>query len=216
MMGKIITPDAIDEAGWTLIELLVGLVLLSLITVLITSSVYSSRRSLAQVERRDEAMSIEMAETYLRHALAEAQPIKAANAPIDAPLIDAGRDHLRLVTAYAPAGQFGGLYEIGLGLAENRRRTAYDLAETRTLYRPTPEPGMPEPLRPSDRSHLIPRVAALGLRYYGVRGEDETATWGDEWSDPTKLPDLIEIQLRFPNGDNRRWTPLIVALPVGR
>jgi general secretion pathway protein J len=211
-----VSPERESEAGWTMVEMLVGLVLLSLITVLLTSSVNNSRRAIDQVQLRNGNVSVEVVGNYLRHALSEAQPIRPAAAAVDAPLIDARSRRLRLITSYAPAGQFGGLYVIDLDLAPNRGRAAYDLVETRTLYRPDPEPGMPEPVRPSSRTRLLPNVSGISFRYYGLRADQEAPDWSDGWSDPTALPQLIEIRVAFPAGDDRRWLPLNVALPVGR
>ena len=213
---RIARQDSTRDAGWTLIELLVGLVLLSLIMVLLTNSVFSSRRAIDQLQLRRGDVSVEVVETYLRHALSEAQPIKQVHAAIDAPLIGASHDRLQLISAYAPAGQYGGLYQIDLELSPAGNGRGYDLAETRTLYRPEAEPGASEPDRPSTRSRLLRNVRGLGFRYYGVRGEEEPPAWSDDWTDPTKLPELIEIQVGFSGSDDRKWLPFVVALAVGQ
>jgi general secretion pathway protein J len=205
------------EAGWTLIEMLIALVLLSLITILVTSSVYSSRRAIDQAEIRNDEISVGVVETYLRQALSQAQPVKPLNSAVDAPLIEAHLNELRLITSYAPAGRFGGLYAIDLHLARNNGNRSYDLVETRTLYRPQPDPGLPGPARPSSRSYLLQDVSAIRFHYFGIRDDhQEIPEWYDEWTHPTQLPNLIELQVSFARGDGRRWFPLIVALPVGR
>lgn len=213
---KAISRGRMRDAGWTLVELLIGLVLLSLIMALLTNSVFSSRRAIDQLQLRHGRTSVEAVETYLRHALSEAQPVKPVNAAVDAPLIEARGDRLRLITSYAPAGQFGGLYLIDLELSPANGGRGYDLVETRTLYRPDPQPGESEPDKPSTHSRLLRTVSGLSFRYYGTRDEDEPASWFDDWTDPTKLPELIEIQVGFSGSDDRRWLPFVVALAVGR
>ena len=204
------------DAGWTLIELLVALVLMSLLTVLLMSSVYSSRRAIEQLQVRDGEMSVEIVENYLRHAISETQPIKSADSGPNAPLIEGNREQLRLITSYAPAGQFGGLYVLNLQRSLNARNRNYDLVETRTLHRPQLEPGAPEPARPSVRSRLLRNVGNISFRYFGALDELKAPDWVEAWTDPTRLPQLIEIRVRFLSGDDRSWSPLIVALPVGR
>ncbi len=152
----------------------------------------------------------------MRHVLSEAQPIKQLHTAIDAPLIEASRDRLRLISAYTPAGQYGGLHQLDLELSPAGDGRGYDLVETRTLYRPDPEPGASEPDRPSTRSRLLRNVRGLAFRYYGTRGEGESPVWSDSWTDPTKLPELIEIQVGFSGSDDRRWLPFVVALAVGQ
>jgi general secretion pathway protein J len=206
-----------NDAGWTLIELLIGLVLMSLIAILVTNSIFSSRQAIDQAQIRNGEISIEAVETYLRHALSEAQPIKRVGSPINSPLIDAGPERLRLITAFAPAGQFSGLYSIELGLVPSETSRGYDLVEIRTLYRPSPEQGQPEPERPSMRSRLVRNVGAIRFRYFGIRDEKQLQPeWFDDWSHPSKLPDLVEVKVAFPRGDGRRWSPMIIALPIGR
>lgn len=204
------------DAGWTLVEMLVALVLLSLLTMLLMGSVYSSRQAIGQIQVRDGEMSVETVQNYLRHAISEARPIRQANSAPDTPLIEGTGNRLRLITSYAPAGQFNGLYAIGLEAAFNERKRTYDLVETRTLHRPPSEPGAPEPARPFIRSRLLKDVRNVSFRYYGVQDEPEVRDWADKWTDLTRLPELVEMRVLFATGDNRSWLPLVIALPVGR
>lgn len=208
--------DIAGEAGWTLLELLVGLVLLSLITVLLTQSLRTGRNALVAVERQSSEVTVEVVQSYLRRAITQARLVRLPDGRSDAPLIAAEPQQLQFVTAYVPAGQYGGLYTLALALQPAARGGGFDLVETRTLLRPPPRPGAPEPARPQLSSTLLRNLADLKLGYFGLRDEENAAQWGTDWRSPAHLPRLIAVEVTFAKGDRRHWPPLIIAPAAGQ
>jgi prepilin-type N-terminal cleavage/methylation domain-containing protein len=198
--------------GFTLLEMLVGLILLSLIAVLLTQSLNTGRSALAAIERLSGDAAAEGAQGYLRRVLSQAKPVRLPAAKPDAPLIQAQGNRLNFVSDFVPAGQYGGLYSIALELVPTATAGVWDLLEIRTLYRPPAQPGTPEPAQPQTRSRLLRDIAGIAISYFGVREEEQPAEWGSDWVDPVKLPRLIAIDVAFPRGDRREWTTMVVEV----
>lgn len=209
-------PPPDDQAGWTLLELLVALGLMSLMTVLLTSSLYGARTGLRNLNEQSGASLVEAAQGYLRRAITQSYPARRPGVPVDGALLDGQRTSVRYVTAYGPAGQYGGLYAIELGILPGSRNGTFDLVEKRTLYRPAPQAGTPDPVRPETYSRLLENVENVTFRYLGQHVDQPATGWESEWSDSVSLPQLIAIDIGFSNGDRRRWPILIIALPLGR
>ena len=210
---------AAGDAGWLLVDMLVGLVLLALIAVLLASALRTARGTLAAAERHAGEATVEAVHGYLGRAIAQARLARLPGAAPEAPLIEAGRTSLRFVTDYAPAGQYGGLYALSLELEPGPRAGLWSLVEVRTLYRPAAQPGTPEPPRPHSSSRLLAGIAGIAFSFHGVREEAafaDTAAWGTEWTDPVRLPQLIAIDVAFAPGDPRAWPRLIIAVPAGQ
>jgi general secretion pathway protein J len=63
----------------------------------------------------------------------------------------------------------------------------------------------------SDWSHerLLTRVAALSVQFFEM-SPDSAGRWVDSWSDASRLPRLIRVDVSFAPNDARRWPPLYV------
>jgi prepilin-type N-terminal cleavage/methylation domain-containing protein len=203
------------DAGFTLIELLVALVLMSTIAVLLANAMRGARNGLDDLNRRRGDADIEVVQTHLRSVVAEVRPLRLPDPVADAALIEGAADRLRVISGFSPPGQHSGLYQVDLELIPGARPGRFTLIESRTLYRPPPQPGMPPPVKPRTVSQLAGDVAGMSLKYYGKSssdGRELPAQWWDNWPDPGRLPELIAIDLLFPSDQRHYWAPLIVAV----
>ena len=205
--------DQSGEAGWTLLELLVGLVMLAIAGMLLVGALSGARRAMAGLEARGREASLEAIQTHMRHTLSRVVPIRRPGVGVDTPMLEAGRTVLHFVTSYGPVGQYGGVYLVDLELTPSARPGLWNLTEARTLYRPEPLPGMPQPARPRTVHLLLANITGVVFQYFGPRGEQQVRAWDDEWSDLTRLPDLIAVDVGLPAGDRRVWSRLIVGVP---
>ena len=210
------SPTEQSDAGWTLVEMLVALVLLALMSGLLGSALMAARRGLEGVDERSGEATVEAVQGHLRRMLSEASPRRRSGFAVDAPIIETRPASLGLVTAYGPAGQYGGLYAVEIVATAAERQGRFDLSEVRSLYRPPAQSGAPEPAQVRLTSRLLSGVADVQLRYFGIRGDNKIADWGGDWLEPVLLPQLIAVDVTFPAGDRRTWPGLIVALPTGR
>ena len=199
------------EAGFTLVELLVALALLVVIAALLVNAIVGARQALNVVDQRGTQASVPAVQSLLRRLLLEARPNLDAAAPAnpDRAFIGAS-DKLTFVSSFVPQGQYGGLwrYEIAID-ASKRAGESSALVLTQQLVRPASSaPGAPFP------SVILKEVRALNVRYFGAEDKDTAPQWQDAWRDPYRLPRLVSVDVTFARSDGRRWTPLIVALPL--
>ncbi len=193
-----------EEAGFTLVELLVAIILLSLISLVLTGSLQFGltawARGMAHSDHVDNSMS---AQQFLRRALEDAYPFFSSNDPTRRRVEFAGTADSLAFLAPAPlAGGGGGRSRIMLSV---RRHDGHsDL-----MVRAAPELGADN--QASTRSRLIANVESVELSYFGKRRSDRAPAWHDRWKDEIGLPQLVRVRVRFPTGDTRLWPDLVVA-----
>jgi general secretion pathway protein J len=188
--------------------LLVALAVLALVTVLLVQAITSARTWLVRLEERARDAAVEPAAAYMRRTLAEARAL-----PIDLPsdsaqLLDGRADQLTLLTGHTPRGAVGGLHRLSWVLVPGARPGTFDLEDVRTLYRPRSTAEAPV------RTTLLTGLRDITFSYFPRPGG--TGAWSETWTDARELPALVAVEVRFPNGDRRRFPPLTVALGVGR
>jgi general secretion pathway protein J len=205
-----------SDGGWTLIELLVALVLMSLLTVVLTEAVRSARDGFKDLEVRSEAQRTEAVQAHLRQLLGAMQTLRLPGQSTDQPIIDASATSMRFVTGYAPAGQFAGLYLVQLLLRPGVRANSFDLLEVRQVYRPRALGAADTDQPAATTSVLLSGLRSVDFLYFARGSQDRGDTWNAEWHDGVKLPLLVQISLTFPRGDKRTWAPLVVAIPIGQ
>lgn len=192
------------DAGFTLVEMLVGLALAALIGVMLSQAL-SLTGTLAGVSARFAgAEEVQAVRDHLRRTLGDLAgrrpdgtlpPFTGGPDGLSGTLAanrDVERDaEARLdLTAVPGAG--------GLDLVEGRRPVQALATET----------GAPMPER------LLGGLASLELRYFGSPAPKQPPQWLAGWSRRDVRPDLVEIRVGFRPGDRRRWAPLLVPVAV--
>lgn len=180
--------------GFTLLEMLIGLVLLGLILSILFSALRlgaaswdSAESKLASVAER------ELAIRALRRELALALPVPHRAEDEGGEVFFAGYpDRFAWITPF-PAHRGGGLYELRLEIGSTDHGDGLVLK-----YRPHhPNNADREGGRGSESVLLIEGVASLRVQYYGAVNEGFDREWSEEWSADQRLPELIRIE--FPH-----------------
>jgi prepilin-type N-terminal cleavage/methylation domain-containing protein len=171
------------QAGFTLLEMLVVLVLLALLTATLAGTINLGlhARTRLSATARDEA-DLAAFQLVLADTLGRAAPTPFTG----------GSDHLVFL---APA-----LEAQGPGLAQVRLFRAGHVIRLQTRLDATP----PGPWLTAD---FAPGLAALSIRYFGPK-----AGWQTTWVKQDAAPELVSLTLRFPPGDRRSW-PVLVFHP---
>ena len=202
------------DAGFTLLELLVSLALLSLLMAMMSQALYNVRQANRAGERAGSDAAVGSVRMVLSRIISEARPIRSAGSQHQGrPLIDGREDRLRLVTSFSAGGAFGGLNDTQISLQSDKTGKTADLVVDQALFR---QPGsqfgtiMPRPLH----AELLRNVTGLTFRYFGVAEFEGNARWHKTWRYPSRLPTLIEISLALPVGDTRVWPPLSISLAM--
>jgi general secretion pathway protein J len=212
-------PPRSHPQGFTLVELLVGLTLMALVSVILFGGMrFGLRAWETGGGRAERAMGIEMVQSLLRRQLAQA---KAPGSSADqSPAVQSTpgqtkQDHTMpalvgrsdRVAFVAPAPGFdeaGGDFVFVLGGGDSGHSS---LILAWTPVRPATSPSGGE-----STARLVDDVATIELAYYGVSDPQRPAQWWEEWDGALGLPQLVRVRLTFPPGDPRRWPDLIVRV----
>jgi general secretion pathway protein J len=199
------------ERGFTLVELLVGLTLFSLLSVLLFGGFrFGLRAWESGGDRIDRTQRVELAQSLLRRELNQARLPKLAAAAQDRGTLSAFTGTRNAVTFIAPLPTHsgaGGLYVVSLTEQRAGQHTYLSLAWQ--LFRPD-EIGT-QPFQADDEAAVIEDIASLQFAYYGRSDRDQPPAWLDRWIGQRTLPQLIRVRVGFPVGDPRRWTDLVIA-----
>jgi len=197
-----------SDAGFTLIEVLVSLVLLALLLALLAGGLRYARSTWDATARLDELAAADMAETFLRARLAEAMPLyEQRKAGTVRALFQGEVDSMSFV-APAPNGPAGaGLYrytlEAGAGMSGRRALTVM-------LAPHLPLVSDAALKRPPERYELMRDIRSVSFRYFGRGDLRSEPTWHATWLRTDALPNLVEIVIAR---DERDGGP--IALTIG-
>ena len=170
------------EAGFTLLELLTAITILSLILVALSSGVHFAgsawRKQEDQIGRQGDINAVQ---TVLRQLLASGQSF------------DGSSQDLKFVAAMPAALARGGLFDIEL----------YQGGDKLFLSWKPHFKGASDSL-PRNETVLADGLAAFDIAYYL-----DQQGWQHASNDKTKQVLLIAIRARFSNG--RAWSPLMIS-----
>jgi len=190
--------------GFTLLEVLIALALMSLIGTILIESLHVGGRAWQQVTRTAVNVDeIARAQNFLRQRLNTMYPPGSPAGVAAADRSFVGENNLLEFSGAAPG-------DPGIGFA--RYRLALSSAQTSDLVvRYRPEDGESPPVHGSDWSseRLLEHTEGLVIQFW----EESAGTpghWATHWGDATRLPRLIRIDVRFADHDARRWPPLYV------
>ena len=190
------------QAGFTLLETLVVLVVLGLLVVGLAQGVRAGLALwTAQNKRIERITDLDSTARLLRTLLTGMPPPSATGAQSQSTTIKGGSSRL----------DFVGDLPTGLG-ATQRADIVIELLRQRLVLVWTPrrhEVSVGPPPKPVE-TELISGVEGLDLAYWGAASPDQAPSWQAAWEGPG-LPQLIRVRLVFAEGDPRIWPDLIVA-----
>lgn len=187
-----------DEAGFTLVELLVALALLALIAIFIGEGVAAIRAMVPFAGRIAAATEIAAVRDHLRRTIGEAVAVVPAN---EADALVGAPDALRFFAPADPLLEAGGLNRIDLGL-EPGSAGRLDLVERRAIARGA-QTGA------GVANVLLTDVAGLSFRFARAVVESGPPDWRENWH-KDGLPALVSLEILLRPGDGRRIAPLLV------
>jgi len=191
--------------GFTLIEVLVCLALMSLIVVLLVSSIQLGGRTWSGVTRTaNDFEQVARAQDFLRRRLSEIHPWE----PSDGTLGSRGslvgsRTSLQFS---GPAPNSSGATFMRYELSWSSSRSGGSL-EVR--YCPQVRRGRAFVSCEWIQESILGKLADLSFQFWDEPGNSD-GHWVSTWNEATRLPRLIRIDVRFGPEDRRRWPPLYV------
>lgn len=187
------------EAGFTLLELLVGLVVFGFILAGLAGGVrYGLRAADQQTRLVDRTGELDAVDRALRRLLVEADPGTSRGGATLSGTV--GLISFVSVLPAAVSGFVGQEADVALGVGADRRLV----------------------LRWSPHRHVRRLGAAPAVQEAEIlRGVErlEVGYWKDGWRtrwDEAALPGLVRLRIVFPAGDVRHWPDIVVAPVRGR
>jgi len=195
-----------DQAGFTLVEALVAVTLLSLLSIALTVSLRFGVDAWARGSAHSDQLSrTTVVQGLLRRMVGEAYPYFLSNDPTR-PYVDfEGTSESLTLLASAPI-VLGGIGRSRFTLSIAKHDGLSDLLMTS-------QAELADADAPSkvEKKTLLAGSAFTEFAYFGKLRSEASAQWHDRWTGQSALPQLLRIQVRFPEGDSRLWPDLVIA-----
>lgn len=192
------------QAGFTLVETLVAVTLLSLLTITLTAALRFGIDAWARGAAHSDGLSRTLAvQGLLRDIVGQAYPYFMSADPTR-PFVDFdGTSETLALLAPAPiALGVTGWSRFRLSVARSKGLSDLILAS---------QPELADAPSANQTKTLLTGTASIAFAYFGQSRSETGARWHDRWSGQAALPQLVRIQVYFPEGDARLWPNLVIA-----
>ena len=197
--------DDAGEAGFTLVELLVGLALFSLLATLLFDNVRFGIKAWQLGSAHAEQFEHDLiAQDLLRRLIGNAYPMLVGDGATQRLDFEGGKEAVSFL-GNAPVVTNGGgrfRYEV---LVE-RRQDRTDL-----VMSAAPELANPQGAAMARRTVLLSDVDRAEFSYFGEGEAGQTLQWQDSWHQRVNMPRLMRIRVAFRSSDARAWPDLMIA-----
>lgn len=189
-----------EDGGFTLLEMLVALALLSMLLAGLFTGLWYGVRAQGSGEAAAERVE-QMNALYgvLRAGLGGA--VAAQDGTGDPPVFEGGPESVTFLAPMPARFGLGGLHLLRIGKDEDRFSLRW------RLYR---EEEVTEDEAAHRRSILADHIAAIRFGYFGSLDGKERPAWHETWEGSDHLPALVRLRLAFADGAS--IPELVVAL----
>lgn len=197
-----------NNQGFTLIELIIAMSLISMIMVLQLGAMKMGNKSWESATAyADETSKIRRVQNFIRKQLEFVQPNRSELINKEQILVFKGDADQLHFTAPAPARHLGGgLYGFTFSLIDGEN------AKNLQLVLKQEHPDLVEKDNDAiDPLILIKDIEAIKFTYYGSQAIGEEFTWQDQWQETTRLPKLVKVEFKF---DDKKipWPDLLAPI----
>jgi len=196
------------EAGFTLLELLIAMVLLGMVSTMGFGGLRLGLNGLAKAPVTPSEVPV--LQRMIRGWLSQAAPVLLGDGGPDSVVAFVGEPERVSWTGPLPE-RFAapGLNRVTLALDRGEKS-----ADVVMAWRPH-RPDQPmEPLPEDAGRPVLPGVSKLRFRYFGALDEGEPPEWTDRWEGRRTLPRAVEMSVDLPGTDRQNWPVLTVALRI--
>lgn len=211
-MPKRPNSGGLGEHGFTLLELLVSLTLMALVAVVLSGGLRFGasvwRAGDAQADRLSEMQAIQ---GFVRRHLGRAEPLRKSASFSRREIIFSGAsDAVRFIAILPAHLGIPGFHQ--LEIREERGGGGRRLMLDMRLFQPGRD-GDAFTGEPRERI-LLDGIATAEFAYFGTTERNVPPSWRSQWPDADRLPSLVRLRVRFPDGDRRVWPELVVPTRI--
>jgi len=203
-------------AGFTLLELLIGVVVLALLMAMLFGGLrLASHQVESRTARLDRAARIALVQSFMRRSLADARPLEVEarrgglDGAVAALAFDGSAEEVEFVATAPESAQSGGLDLVGIGLV--RQGAAGTALSLRVRPYDAGAGGASAPLR---ETILLKGVGRAQFAYFGVSSGEAAPRWHESWREAPYLPALVRLSLTLSGGET--VPDLVVAVRLSQ
>jgi len=201
-----IAPQPRHPNGFTLVELLVSIAILSLTATLLLSGVTTASVLARDTGRDAHALDeVAAAQTILRNRISLLRPVKRLD--LSQPLMDvSGNERVfEFYSVPASGSREGGVHKYRLMLTSPGDLVLYHMPEL--TDRVDPRALSVVGWKPIT---LVDGASTLSISYFGATPADPQRKWRSFWRDNAAAPELVRVRVGFAASDPRAWPELVV------
>ena len=195
--------------GFTLLELLVAIMILTLMMMAAFGAVRLGGRSWeAGVERANASEEVRVVSDFLRRQFAQTMPISVGTGEVTQNAFAGHRNSVRFIASAPRRSAAAGLIVYTLVTKE------YADGQRLVLSYAPFDPGAGDLREAGSDQHLIlaDGFARISFEFFGTQLHDSMPSWHEEWPDDQEnLPQLVRITLAAVN-DADRWPELVLKI----
>ena len=198
------------HAGFTLVELMIAMTLVSILMTMIYTSFSVAVRSWESIDEistdNEEMYAIQ---TFLFRKLSQIRPLSSDGKGKFNILFKGERQVLQFIATAPLHREFvDGLYQYHLSVDSDERGTSLQISYDRfPLVAESPDIDF-KPVK------LLDDLASIEFSYYGRLSKNSGAQWHREWTDGFRLPTMVRVEIER---DNRLppWPAFVIPLKSG-
>jgi len=198
--------------GFTLIEVLIAMTLLSVMVVLLFSSLRTAAESWNAGENKvAEVNAKAVVYQFFKHHIAGIRPLPMLNStqnflPENQQAFQGNAQSLRFVAALPAASARKGLQIFTIAMDSADRSI---LLVSLSPYRQNDTDAVVEPVRPEV---LLENIAEFRFAYFGQTEDVAVQQWRNEWTIADRLPRLIKVSIQLADGSY--WPEMVFPLKI--
>lgn len=188
------------QAGFTLVEIVLAMVLLGTMMLLIYSGLAFALRSWDAGDANGRRVADrQIGENFLRREVSEVFPMRWKDANAVRFAFEGESDHMRFVSSRAAGVTLGGLSLVGVGVEDGKEPKTRDLVMRRAMA--ADDANDFTPLDAAGKSVLVAGIDAVEFAYFGAENDFTEPAWVDSWRFPARMPQLVRVRMRTAAGE---------------
>lgn len=198
-------------AGFTLIEMLVGLLLLSLLVAGAWGGIHTAVKAIHSGNNAIERTNrLRVTQQFLRRQLSHAMPIAFTfdKGTGEGWMFKGGPQTMRFVAPMPGYLSRGGLYvqTLELSQAADGIRLSFDFHMLSGSFEDPPRDAGRDPTK------LIGHIRQARFMYRGLNEQGQLGEWKANWDEPQKTPVMVAIDLSMAPRSGMHWPKMVIPL----